>query len=49
MEEIIKTKDVVKLYVMGVEELYALKGITINALYDQVMHLAEILGKELKC
>ncbi len=30
MEEIIKTKDVVKLYVMGVEELYALKGITIT-------------------
>jgi putative ABC transport system ATP-binding protein len=28
-EEIIKTKDIVKLYIMGVEELYALKGITI--------------------
>jgi putative ABC transport system ATP-binding protein len=30
LEEIIKTKDIVKLYVMGVEELYALKGVTIT-------------------
>ncbi len=30
MEEIIKTKDIVKLYVMGVEELYALKGINLT-------------------
>ncbi len=30
MEEIIKTKDIVKLYVMGVEELYALKGINLS-------------------
>jgi putative ABC transport system ATP-binding protein len=30
MEEIIRTKDIVKLYVMGVEELYALKGINIS-------------------
>ncbi len=30
MEEIIKTKDIVKLYVMGVEELYALKGISLT-------------------
>ena len=30
MEEIIKTKDIVKLYIMGVEELYALKGISIS-------------------
>lgn len=28
--EIIKTKDLTKLYVMGVEELYALKGINVN-------------------
>ncbi|HEY3250822.1 MAG TPA: ABC transporter ATP-binding protein [Ignavibacteria bacterium] len=28
MQEIIKTGDIVKLYVMGVEELYALKGIS---------------------
>lgn len=30
MVEIIKTRDVVKLYVMGVEELYALKGISVT-------------------
>jgi len=30
MEEIIKTKDIVKLYVMGIEELYALKGINLT-------------------
>lgn len=30
MEEIIKTKDIVKLYIMGVEELYALKAITVT-------------------
>jgi len=30
LEEIIKTKDIVKLYIMGVEELYALKGISIS-------------------
>ncbi len=30
MEEIIKTKDIVKLYVMGVEELYALKGVSMT-------------------
>lgn len=30
MAEIIKTRDIVKLYVMGVEELYALKGITVT-------------------
>lgn len=30
MEEIIKTKDIVKLYVMGTEELYALKGVSIT-------------------
>lgn len=30
MEEIIKTKDIVKLYVMGVEELYALKGVSVT-------------------
>jgi putative ABC transport system ATP-binding protein len=30
MEEIIKTKDIVKLYVMGIEELYALKKITLT-------------------
>ena len=30
MEEIIKTKDIVKLYVMGVEELYALKGVSLT-------------------
>jgi putative ABC transport system ATP-binding protein len=30
MEEIIKTKDIVKLYVMGIEELYALKGINLS-------------------
>lgn len=28
--EIIKTKDIVKLYVMGVEELYALKGVSVT-------------------
>lgn len=28
--EIIKTKDIVKLYIMGVEELYALKGISLS-------------------
>jgi putative ABC transport system ATP-binding protein len=28
--KIIKTKDIVKLYIMGVEELYALKGISIS-------------------
>ncbi len=30
MEEIIKTKDIVKLYVMGTEELYALKGVSMT-------------------
>jgi putative ABC transport system ATP-binding protein len=30
MEEIIKTKDIIKLYVMGIEELYALKKITLT-------------------
>lgn len=30
MEEIIKTREIVKLYVMGIEELYALKGITLT-------------------
>lgn len=30
MEEIIRTKDIVKLYVMGTEELYALKGVTMT-------------------
>ncbi|MEO8512825.1 MAG: ABC transporter ATP-binding protein [Ignavibacteria bacterium] len=30
MEEIIKTKDIVKLYVMGAEELYALKGVSMT-------------------
>jgi putative ABC transport system ATP-binding protein len=30
LEEIIKTKDIVKLYVMGVEELYALKGVSMT-------------------
>jgi putative ABC transport system ATP-binding protein len=30
LEEIIKTKDIVKLYVMGVEELYALKGVSLT-------------------
>ncbi len=30
MAEIIKTKDIVKLYIMGVEELYALKGVSIT-------------------
>ena len=30
MEEIINTRDIVKLYVMGVEELYALKGVTMS-------------------
>ncbi len=30
MEEIIKTEDIVKLYVMGVEELYALKGVSVT-------------------
>ncbi|RPI17344.1 MAG: ABC transporter ATP-binding protein [Ignavibacteriae bacterium] len=30
MQEIIKTDNLVKLYVMGVEELYALKGITMS-------------------
>lgn len=30
MHEIIKTKDIVKLYVMGIEELYALKGVSIT-------------------
>jgi putative ABC transport system ATP-binding protein len=28
--EIIKTKDIIKLYVMGMEELYALKGLTVS-------------------
>ncbi|MGH2575830.1 MAG: ABC transporter ATP-binding protein [Ignavibacteria bacterium] len=28
--EIINTKDIVKLYIMGIEELYALKGITMS-------------------
>jgi putative ABC transport system ATP-binding protein len=28
--EIIKTKDIVKLYIMGVEELYALKGVSLT-------------------
>jgi putative ABC transport system ATP-binding protein len=28
LKEIIKTRDVIKLYVMGVEELYALKGVS---------------------
>lgn len=30
MEEIIKTRDIIKLYVMGTEELYALKGVSIT-------------------
>jgi putative ABC transport system ATP-binding protein len=30
MDEIIKTKDIVKLYIMGIEELYALKGINLT-------------------
>ncbi len=30
MEEIIKTQDIVKLYVMGTEELYALKGVSMT-------------------
>ncbi len=30
MEEIIKTKDIVKLYVMGSEELYALNGVSMT-------------------
>lgn len=30
MDDIIKTKDIVKLYIMGMEELYALKGISIT-------------------
>lgn len=30
MHEIIKTKDIIKLYVMGIEELYALKGVSIT-------------------
>jgi putative ABC transport system ATP-binding protein len=30
LEEIIKTKDIVKLYVMGTEELYALKGVSMT-------------------
>jgi putative ABC transport system ATP-binding protein len=30
LEEIIKTKDIVKLYVMGAEELYALKGVSMT-------------------
>jgi putative ABC transport system ATP-binding protein len=30
MAEIIKTKDITKLYVMGVEELYALKGLSMT-------------------
>lgn len=30
LEEIIKTKDIIKLYVMGVEELYALKGVSLT-------------------
>ncbi len=30
MEEIIKTSDIVKLYVMGNEELYALKGVSMT-------------------
>lgn len=30
MQEIIKTQDLVKLYIMGVEELYALKGINMT-------------------
>lgn len=38
MEEIIKTKDIVKLYVMGTEELYALNGVSI------VIHKNEYLA-----
>jgi putative ABC transport system ATP-binding protein len=30
LEEIIKTKDIVKLYIMGFEELYALKGVSMT-------------------
>jgi len=30
MQEIIKTKDITKLYIMGTEELYALKGISLT-------------------
>lgn len=30
MPEIIKTKDIIKLYVMGTEELYALKGLSVS-------------------
>lgn len=30
MQEIIKTKDLIKLYIMGMEELYALKGINMS-------------------
>jgi putative ABC transport system ATP-binding protein len=37
MEEIIKTKDIVKLYVMGVEELYALKGITLTIMKNEYL------------
>lgn len=29
-QTIIKTKDIVKLYIMGIEELYALKGVSMN-------------------
>jgi putative ABC transport system ATP-binding protein len=35
LEEIIKTKDIVKLYVMGSEELYALKGVSITILKNE--------------
>jgi len=37
MEEIIKTKEIVKLYVMGVEELYALKGIDLTIYKNEYM------------
>lgn len=30
MENIIEIKDIVKLYIMGMEELYALKGVSLN-------------------
>lgn len=30
MEELIKTKEIVKLYIMGSEELYALNGISLS-------------------
>lgn len=38
MKEIIKTHDVVKLYIMGIEELYALKGVSM------VIHQNEYLA-----